>query len=171
MALPGVVVRPIELRDIGSFAECTAAVIAERDYLAWQTPFPLESTAQFVAANIRTGNPQYVADDGGRIVGWCDIVRSDIPVHRHCGALGMGVLAQYREQGLGRRLIDATLTAARGAGFERVDLVVYARNSRAAALYRSTGFVDIGRRTRGKKLGCDYDDELLMGVVFDEADT
>ena len=29
----------------------------------------------------------------------------------------------------------------------------------------------LGRRTRGKKLGGEYDDELLMGVVFDEADT
>ena len=81
----------------------------------------------------------------------------------------MGMLAPYREQGLGTRLIDATLSAAREAGMERVDLVVYARNTRAAALYRKVGFRDVGRRTRGKKLDGEYDDELLMEFVFERA--
>jgi ribosomal protein S18 acetylase RimI-like enzyme len=164
-----VVVRPIQLTDIGSFAECVAEVIAERDYLAWQERFPIESTARFVAQNIRLGNPQFVADDGGRVVGWCDILRSTVPVHQHCGSLGMGALAPYRERGLGTRLIVSALSAAREIGMERVDLVVYARNARAAALYRKFGFREVGRRTRGKKLDGEYDDEILMEFVFEKA--
>jgi ribosomal protein S18 acetylase RimI-like enzyme len=164
-----VVVRPIALTDIGSYAECVAEVIAERDYLAWQERFPIDETARFVAHNIRVGNPQFVADDDGRIVGWCDIMRSTVPVHLHCGSLGMGMLAPYRERGLGTRLIIAALSAAREVGIERVDLVVYARNTRAAALYRKVGFRDVGKRTRGKKLGDKYDDELLMEFVFERA--
>jgi ribosomal protein S18 acetylase RimI-like enzyme len=171
VTLPGVSVRPIELADIGSLADCVAAVIAERAYLAFTVPFALEETARFVAGNIRLGNPQFVAAERGRIVGWCDVVRSILPVHLHSGVLGMGVLAAYRAHGLGRKLIGATIGAARVAGFERIDLVVYGRNTRAASLYRKAGFREIGRRIRGKKLDGDYDDELLMELVFDEVTT
>ena len=167
MPAQDVAVRPIELRDIGSFAECVGSVIAERDYLAWQAPFPIESTAQFVASNIRLRNPQFVADDGGVVVGWCDITRSTVPVLVHSGMLGMGMLQQYRGRGLGMRLMLATLAAAREACIERVDLAVFARNVRAAALYRQAGFREVGRRVRGKKLGGDYDDEILMEVLLD----
>jgi L-amino acid N-acyltransferase YncA len=171
MAMGHAVVRPIELADIAGFASCTAAVIAERSWLAHTEPFPLEETAGFVARNIRTGNPQFVAEDAGRIVGWCDVVRSTVPVYRHGGTLGIGVLASHRGQGLGRRLIAATLAAARAAGMERVDLAVYARNTRAAALYRAVGFRDLGVRRNGKKQDGQYDDVLLMDIALREATT
>lgn len=160
--------RPVELGDIEGFAECTAAVVAERQYLAHVDPFPIDETARFVAANIRHGNPQFVAADAGRIVGWCDIVRGALPVHRHRGTLGIGMLEAYRGKGLGLRLIEAALAAARARGFEHVGLVVYGRNTRAAAVYRKAGFREIGRRTRGKKLDGEYDDELLMELILEE---
>jgi len=165
------VVRPIELGDIAGFASCTAAVIAERVWLAHTAPFPIDETARFVAHNVRTGNPQFVAEDGGRIVGWCDVVRSTVPVYRHCGTLGIGILESHRGQGLGLRLMATTLAAARTAGMERVDLAVYARNTRAAALYRKAGFRDLGVRRNGKKLDGEYDDVLLMDIALQEATT
>jgi RimJ/RimL family protein N-acetyltransferase len=169
--IDGIFVRPIDLRDIGGFSECVTAVVAERVYLAHIEPLPIDETAKFVALNIRVGNPQFVAEDDGRIVGWCDIVRSSVPVQRHCGSLGIGMLAAYRGRGLGLRLIETTVAAARAAGFERVDRVVYGRNERAAALYHKAGFVEIGRRTRAKKLDGEYDDTILMGMLLAQAPT
>jgi len=81
--------------------------------------------------------------------------------------LGMGVLADYRGHGLGERLMRATLDAARRAGFERISLTVYARNTRAAALYRKVGFVMEGTRVRGKKLDGAYDDVHQMAYFMD----
>jgi len=78
----------------------------------------------------------------------------------------MGVLDGYRGQGLGERLIRAALDAAREAGFERISLSVYARNTRAAALYRKVGFVVEGVRVRGKKLDGEYDDVHIMGLIL-----
>ena len=164
-----IVVRPIELRDIEGFADCVREVIRERQYLAWIEPFPLESTAGFVATNLRVGNPHFVADDEGRIVGWCDISRSTVPVETHTGVLGMGVAAGYRGQGVGERLLGAALDAARQSGFEQVALAVYGRNTRAAALYRKVGFVHAGTRIRGKKLDGEYDDIHTMSLLLDEA--
>ena len=161
-----VVIRPITLRDIEAFSHVTGAVMRERQYMAFLDAFPIDEAAAFVARNLRLGNPQLVADDGGTVVGWCDIRRETIPVYAHCGHLGMGLLPDYRGRGIGERLIRASIDAARAAGFERIELSVYGRNDRAAALYRKVGFVYEGTRVRGKKVDGEYDDVHLMGLIL-----
>lgn len=163
-----VVVRPIGLRDIEGFAACVAAVIAEREWLAHLEPFPLPEAARFVAKNVGTGT-QLVAEIDGRIVGWCDVVRSTVPVFAHRGTLGMGLLPEVRGRGLGLRLIRATLEAARAAGIEQVTLHVFARNTRALALYRKAGFHEVGRQLRAKKLDGHYDDNVIMDIELSGA--
>jgi len=155
-------VRPITLGDVEGFRACVGSVMRERRYLAYVEPFPLSETAAFVAWNIDRGNPHLVADDGGRIVGWCDIRRDTIPCYAHDSMLGMGLLPAYRGGGLGETLIRAALTAARAAGVERISLSVYGRNTRAMALYRKVGFTLEGTRVRGKKLDDEYDDVHMM---------
>jgi ribosomal protein S18 acetylase RimI-like enzyme len=164
--MSAVVIRPIELKDVEEFQHVTNEVMRERRYLAFVDGFPIDEAATFVARNIRLGNPQLVADDQGRVVGWCDIRRETIPVYAHVGHLGMGMLPAYRGRGIGERLLRASIDAARSAGFERIELSVYAANERAAALYRKVGFVMEGTRVRGKKLDGDYDDVHIMGMLL-----
>ena len=161
-----VVIRPIALADIEQFRHVTDLVMRERSFLAFVEGFPIDEAAAFVARNVRLRNPQVVADDAGRVVGWCDIRRETIPVYAHVGHLGMGLLQEYRGRGIGERLIRTAIDAARAAAFERIELTVYGRNVRAAALYRKVGFVLEGTRIRGKKLDGDYDDVPMMGLLL-----
>jgi RimJ/RimL family protein N-acetyltransferase len=161
-----VAIRPIVLADIEAYRDLTDVVMRERLYMAFLEGFPIDEAAAFVARNLRLGNPHLIADDAGRVVGWCDIRRETIPVYSHCGGLGMGVHPDYRGQGIGERLIRAAIDAARAGGFERLELSVYARNPRAAALYRRVGFVHEGTRVRGKKVDGEYDDVHIMGMLL-----
>ncbi len=161
-----ILIRPIALADIEQFQQVTDAVMRERKYLAFIEGFPIDEAALFVARNMRLRNPQIVAEHDGHIVGWCDIRRESIPVYSHTGHLGMGVLAKYRGQGLGERLIRAAIEAARETGFERIELSVYGRNVPGMALYRKVGFVHEGTRVRGKKLDGEYDDVHMMGLLL-----
>src|SRR4029078_7768222 len=136
-----VVIRPIVLGDIEQFHCLTDSVMRERRYMAFVEGFPIDEAAAVVARHMRLGNPQLVAADAGHLVGWCDIRRETIPVYAHAGHLGMGLLPEYRGRGLGEGLIRASIDAARVAGFERIELSVYARNVRAVALYRKVGFL------------------------------
>lgn len=156
-----VVIRPIEYRDIPGFHAAVGAVAAERQFLARTSAFPIEQTAVFIAGNLAHGHPQFVADVGGNVVGWCDIFPSPREVSQHVGVLGMGLLPPWRGQGLGRRLIETALAAAVGR-FEQVDLDVYGQNTRAIALYRRVGFIEQGRKRGGRKLDGAYDDIVLM---------
>ena len=165
-AVSDVVIRSIALADIEQFREVTTTVMRERHYLAFVDGFPLDEATKFVESNLRLGNPQWVADDAGRVVGWCDIRRETIPVYAHAGHLGMGLLPAYRGRGIGERLLRASIDAAWSAGFERIELSVYGRNERAAALYRKVGFVHEGTRVRGKKLDGEYDDVHVMALML-----
>jgi ribosomal protein S18 acetylase RimI-like enzyme len=163
MTPANIVVRPIRHADVGGFRACVNAVARERKYLAFLEPFPIEQMTAFVACNIEHGNPHFVAEDAGRIVGWCDVRREAAHSYAHVGHLGMGLLPEYRGRGLGERLIRAALDASPGARFERVELSVYATNARARALYEKVGFVLERTRVRGRKVDGVYDDVHIMG--------
>ena len=81
---------PIAEQHIEGFHQCLDSVARERRYLGFLEAPPLESTRQFVQSNIASGVPQFVALDGERVVGWCDISPSRRQGFAHCGELGMG---------------------------------------------------------------------------------
>ena len=58
------------------------------------------------------------------------------------------VLPPYRRFGLGSRLLQAALDAAKASGAESMFLEVAADNDKAQGLYLSFGFAQVGRRPR-----------------------
>ena len=160
-----ITIRHITLDDAGSFHAALDSVARERRFLRLTEAPPLARSLQFIAGNLESGNPQFVAVEGDAIVGWCDICRSSEEDSEHCGWLGMGVLASHRGKGIGIKLLAATLEAARGQ-FDRVELEVYASNTAAIALYEKTGFVHEGRRRRALQRDGVHDDIVMMGLLF-----
>jgi RimJ/RimL family protein N-acetyltransferase len=87
---------------------------------------------------------------------------------RHRGRLGIGVQASYRGVGVGETLLRALLGwAAVEPELERVELSVFAHNTRAINLYRNLGFVEEARLARAFKLadGGYYDDVMMVKWV------
>ncbi|MBI3945252.1 MAG: GNAT family N-acetyltransferase [Armatimonadetes bacterium] len=62
--------------------------------------------------------------------------------------LGLLVLREYRDMGIGRRLMRALEVEARRLGKERMDLTVWSANPRAYHLYTSMGYREMGRFPR-----------------------
>ncbi len=105
-----------------------------------------------------------VAEADGRAVGACFVSRS-IPSagHEtgHVGVLGILVREEYRGQGAGTALLEATIDACRGV-FDLVKLTVFSVNTRAEALYRRFGFVRVGHVPAAIRRGDRYLDEEVM---------
>lgn len=159
-------IRPITEADAEGFRQAVGAVGRERIYIRLTEAPSAEGALAFVRSNIENGNPQFVAEHQGDIVGWCDIVRPSFEAERHCGTLGMGIIPGWREHGIGRRLILATLEAADAAEFSRVELTVNAHNERAIRLYRRAGFVEEGRKQKARFLEGEFRDVLMMGRLL-----
>ncbi len=160
---------PIADHYIESFRQAVDAVARERRYLAMVEASPLEDVRRFVQTNMREGRPHFVALDGERLIGWCDISSLNRHVYAHSGVLGMGVLDGYREQGVGEALMRATLDAAKIAGLTRVELTVRDHNLRAQKLYEKMGFVVEGVKRKGVRLDGNYEDLICMAILFEEA--
>jgi len=108
-------------------------------------PFPLDrATAQRICLNGQLDR-YIVALLKGRIVG-LSMLRGwnegfDVP------SLGILIDRSNTQHGIGRRLMEFTLTEARKKGCQSVRLSVHASNKRAVSLYSSLGFVEITRES------------------------
>jgi len=159
-------IRQLKEADVDGFHSCIDAVARERKFLGLVQAFPLENTRKWLMAGIEKGEIRLIALDDEKIVGWCDIDLSDREGFTHAGKLGMGLLKEYRGQGLGSRLLKQTLSVAIEHGLERVELDVFASNTTAITLYEKFNFQFEGRKRNARKLDGTYDDIITMAILF-----
>lgn len=139
---------PIGRRHIAGFREVLDEVARERRWLAMIEAPPPGRVRSFVLSHLRSGAAHFVAVDGDRVVGWCDVTPRSHETLKHSGTLGMGLAASYRGRGIGGALLATTLNAALERGLTRIELVVRADNEVAITLYRRHGFELEGRLRR-----------------------
>ena len=147
-----------EPRYFASFHETLSIVAKERIHIEMIDAPPLEKVVAFQSSLIAVNGPVYYAIAGDRVVGWCDLFPEENPRQRHRGTLGMGLLSEFRRQGLGSALLASVLDHAKNFGLEKAELQVYTSNLPAIALYEKFGFEREGLIRRYRKLdGCTYD--------------
>jgi ribosomal protein S18 acetylase RimI-like enzyme len=158
---------PIAQGHIDGFHRALHIVARERRYLAFLEALPIEATRAFVLDNIRRGHPQFVAvSANSEVVGWCDVTPMSRPTQAHRGVFGVGLLPQFRGQGLGTKLIRTALAAARACGLHRVELTVREHNTGAIELYKKEGFAIEGVQRDAVLVDGVYENVVCMAVVF-----
>ena len=86
----------------------------------------------------------FVAKDGDAVVGWAGMTW----VLDEGSVSDIAVLPACRRKGLGRALTEALLAECRRRALSCLLLEVRVSNAPAIALYRSLGFIEVGRRPR-----------------------
>lgn len=146
-----------------SFHEALSTVARERVYIEMIEAPPLEKVSGFQKELMSKNGPVYYAIQGDRVVGWCDVFPEHNPRQSHRGGLGMGLLPEFRGEGIGGKLLKAVLDHAKNFGLEKVELHVYTSNEPAIALYKKFGFEQEGLIKKYRKLDGNYFDCLAMG--------
>ena len=158
---------PIEEGHIDGFHRALDLVARERRYLAFLEAPPIEEMRTFVLDNIKRGQLQFVAvSSDGEVVGWCDVTPLSRPTQAHRGVFGVGLLPQFRGQGIGTKLIRVALAAARAFGLHRVELTVREHNTGAIELYKKEGFEIEGTQRDAVLVDGVYENVVCMAVVF-----
>lgn len=85
----------------------------------------------------------FVAKDNGRIIADASISRLQRRMS-HRGELGIAVLKEYWNRGVGTRLLSKIVNFAKENSFEVIDLQVRSDNPSAIHLYKKIGFEKIG---------------------------
>jgi len=156
---------PVAEEHARSYRECLDAVAREKRYLAQIEALPLERIEGFVRESVANDAVQFMAVEAGRVVGWADIFPAWAPAIAHCGSLGMGVLTEYRGQGIGRRLLEACIIKAWSKGITRIELEVRADNARAIRLYKAMGFTQEALKHQAMRFEGVYFNSLLMSLL------
>jgi RimJ/RimL family protein N-acetyltransferase len=157
---------PIAEEHIPGFRAAVDVVAREKKYLAFLEAPPHEEVMRFVLDNIARGYPQFVVLSAGTVVGWCDVIpnRSRV-IYSHCGALGIGLLPEFRGIGIGRQLLRRTIDAAFAFGLTRIELTVRERNANAIALYKSLGFETEGLHRDAVGIEGEYENLYSMALL------
>lgn len=145
-----------------SFYEALNTVAKERIYIEMVKAPSFAQVVNFQSHFITKNGPSYFAIHNQKVVGWCDISQKENPRTIHRGSLGMGLLPEFRGQGLGSQLMEKALSHAQNTGIEKVELQVYTSNLRAIALYKKFGFQEEGLIKHYRKLDGEYFDCLNM---------
>lgn len=105
-----------------------------------------------------------IAVTAGQLVASITIRQPDLWKQAHLGQLGIGVLHDYWNMGIGRRLVTAAVRwAEQHKDIEIIHLSVFSNNERAIQLYRNFGFEEYGRMPQGvRQQDGTYGDTILM---------
>jgi RimJ/RimL family protein N-acetyltransferase len=86
----------------------------------------------------------------------------------HETSLGITLNKEYRDKGLGTRVMQAALDWARSSGVvKRVQLEVFTNNERAIHLYEKLGFEHEGIRRKAYKKEGQWMDAMVMALFLD----
>ncbi|ELK42171.1 GNAT family N-acetyltransferase [Brevibacillus agri] len=135
---------------IKRMSDCTFAEVTK----AWNRGFegyfiPIVMTEEMLVQ--RLGSEGYalslsvVAFDGTEPIGLVASGLRTIGGQKVAWNGGTGVATEYRRQGVGRQLIDATLALYQEAGVEVATLEAMSQNSKAIALYEQKGYEVVDR--------------------------
>ncbi|MGP1718041.1 MAG: N-acetyltransferase family protein [Methylophilus sp.] len=161
-------ISPISEEYLEGFAAAVSSVVREQQYLSFNEPPTAEMTRDFVLRNINGHWPHYVLLEKQTVIGWCDITPLQRSIYAHVGVLGIGIIETHRNQGLGKRLIQTALDAAKNKGLSRIQLTVREHNYRAIRLYERFGFVKEGLHMNAEKRNGQFENLISMALLYTE---
>jgi len=137
-----VTLRAVRADDVERFLGYFAGLSAQsKDYMhGWSAVGSREHAEGVVGKMASADHTAIIAvtpDD--RIAGYCwldGLENADMPM------LGIGIIDEFHEAGLGRVLLRAMIGQAGAMGYPKVRLGVFTDNARAVHVYRAVGFVD-----------------------------
>ncbi|MGG0277769.1 GNAT family N-acetyltransferase [Bacillus rhizoplanae] len=116
--------------------------------------------------NSQQGGVTFVAEDSGRIVGFLTFNRNTMKRLNHTGSFGMGIFDDYRNQGVGTKMLLQLVDWAKTQdGIEKICLGVLSTNKRAIKVYEKIGFKEEGREKKHIKFeNGQYADNIIMAL-------
>ncbi len=160
-----VLIRDVCPDDAAAVVGILNPIIAAGRYTVLDGPLSPEAERAFIASFPPRGIFHVAESRPGRTVVGLQTME---PLAAYTHAFDhVGVIATYvdlgcRRQGVGRRLFEATVEAARQKGYEKIFTYVRGDNPAALMAYRKYGFRVIGTATRHARIGGRYIDEIMI---------
>ncbi len=163
-----IVFRYPTLSDAVALMEYINTLSTERTFIRFQgEQISLEEEEQYLKSLLKAMKEK----NGGAILAWHENtlvgmigLRPQEKIEKHVLDFGLSVKKEYRDQGIGKALIQVMLDQVRLhlTHISIVTLSVQADNLRAVHLYQKLGFIEYGRLPKGICRNNEFEDKILM---------
>lgn len=163
-----VLIRNARMKDAEDIIGINKSVISEGSFMLREPPEAIYNLANFrneIENYFQSRNHIYiVAEIENKVAGYIEFRNGVFKRTSHTGMFSMFILKQYRQQGIGKILLDTLVRwAQKNPLIEKITLSVFSTNIRAQNLYLKCGFVEEGRCPKDMKLNDGtYIDSVLM---------
>lgn len=162
-----ITIRQAEVDDAEKILACIKTYIPQSDYipkLEQEIRLTIEQEKEWISSFLINDNSLLlIAEYDNKIIGNIDLAGNRRKIMEHTAVIGMGMLKEWRNSGLGTALLKATIEwAKQNPILELIWLQVYTENELALNLYRKMGFEENGIIKNFFKRGNKYFDNLTM---------
>jgi RimJ/RimL family protein N-acetyltransferase len=168
-----VIIREANLDDAEQLIAHITAIANEpgSQILLWpgELRLTIEDERKWISGNLAAENSTLlVAESEGKIVGVLSCKGGEQKGTRHTTTLGISVHKDWRNQRVGRALMERATAWAKGTGvIKRIQLEVTAGNAPGIHLYEQLGFKKEGIRHRGMFKYGEYLDTWMMALLVE----
>lgn len=162
-----VTIRPAQLTDAENLRETVKKYLGDSAYIPKSSDefkLTVADEQSWICSFIEKENSLLlVAVSEGRIIGNIDVTGHTRHAMMHTAVIGMGMLSEWRNLGLGTALMQQAVDWARNNPIlETLWLEVYTENEAGIALYKNSGFEECGTVKNFFKHDGRYFDKLTM---------
>jgi len=168
-----VVVRYVRWEDICDYYELWKSLARDKEVVKYlgvveEIDFStcVDRFSRIVASVEKGKEIRLVAEVDGKVVGYVSI-KIEGGSFRHRGWLGIIIRREYRDLGIGTRLLEAVVREAKRMGLKLILLETSSLNSRAIHVFRKVGFREIGVVPGGLCIDNKCVDTLFMVLRLD----
>ncbi|MDS0258772.1 GNAT family N-acetyltransferase [Haloarcula sp. S1CR25-12] len=158
-----VIIRQARQEDLKGLVGAIRAAIGSGEYVDAETVADvIDSEGVILRHNDVESRIFFVACVDDDVVGWVHLKHPETAKLSHTAELTVGVLAQYRGQGIGGRLLERGTEWAAEKGYEKLYNSVPSTNESAIDFLEAHGWETEAVREDHYRLGDDYADEVML---------
>lgn len=162
-----VTIRQAEIDDAEKLLNCIKTYVPQSDYipkLEQEIKLTIEQAKEWINSFLINDNSLLlVTEYENEIIGNIDLTGNRRKIMEHTAVIGMGMLKEWRNSGLGTGLLKSTIEwATENSILELLWLQVYTDNELGLGLYRKMGFEESGIMKNFFKQDNKYFDNLTM---------
>ncbi|TJY40692.1 GNAT family N-acetyltransferase [Cohnella pontilimi] len=158
-------IRPIEVDDAENFLNLNKE-LDESGFMLYdpgERQTTVEQQKQYIQKILAEPTTIFfVAEMENNLVGFIAALGGNLIRNRHSAHLVVGVLEDYRGQGIATKLFHKVFEWAKEAGLLRIGLTVMKDNHKAFNLYRKMGFILEGEKVHSLKVNGEYVNEYYL---------
>ena len=152
--------RIAEARDLSAIVEIYNQAVAMKQATAELTPVSVEGRRDWFAEHTAERYPIFVAESGGRVVGWCSLspYRPGRLALRYTAEISYYIHQDFRRMGIGSQLVALAIEESRTRAIKTLVAILLDINTGSIRLLEKLGFTKWGELPRvadfdGKECG------------------